>query len=206
MQKKEKRNQGEGHAENHLRIQAHLCMTFPECVIVIVTLILSTLAASFSIVKVVVAMFATRACPADAWDPRQSTKLLSQDQGFYEGWTDEHKSLPHFSFLFFKVDVVLGFWNLRIPLVVRIHAQTEERTHVGDVPDNRMRAAHGSRNDHHENHSTCNGQSQARTLMSFLCFRVQCVVVQSIDLVRTECAASTNQKTRISDISATAHE
>ena len=27
--------------------------------------------------------------------PGQSTKLLSQDRGFYEGRTDEHKSLPH---------------------------------------------------------------------------------------------------------------
>ena len=48
-------------------------------------------------------------------DPGQSTKPLSQDQGFDEGRTDEHKSLPHFSFLLFKVDVVLDFWILRIP-------------------------------------------------------------------------------------------
>ena len=41
-------------------------------------------------------------------DPGQSTQLLSQDQGFNEGRTDEHKSLPHFSFLLVKagVDVI----------------------------------------------------------------------------------------------------
>ena len=39
----------------------------------------------------------------------------------YERWTYKHKCLPHFAFLLFKVDVVLDFWNLRIPLVVRIH-------------------------------------------------------------------------------------
>ena len=54
-------------------------------------------------------------------DPGPSTKLLSQDQGFYEGRTGEHKSLPHFSFLLLKVDDVFDIWNLRIPFVVRIH-------------------------------------------------------------------------------------
>ena len=54
-------------------------------------------------------------------DPGQSTKLLSQDQGFQEGRTDEHKSLPHFPFLLFQFDVVFDIWNLRIPLVVQIH-------------------------------------------------------------------------------------
>ena len=34
-------------------------------------------------------------------------KPLSQDQGFHERWTDEHKSLPLFSLLLFKVDCVL---------------------------------------------------------------------------------------------------
>ena len=53
-------------------------------------------------------------------------KLLSQDQGFYEGRTDEHKSLPHFSFLLFKVDVVFDFWNLSIPVVVRIHLKSQQ--------------------------------------------------------------------------------
>ena len=54
-------------------------------------------------------------------DPAENKKLLSQEQGFHEGRTDEHKSLPHFSFILFKFDVVLDFWNLRVPLVVRIH-------------------------------------------------------------------------------------
>ena len=46
---------------------------------------------------------------------QDSTKLLSQDQGSHGRWTDEHKSLPHFSFLLFKVYCVLDHWNLRIP-------------------------------------------------------------------------------------------
>ena len=33
-------------------------------------------------------------------------------QGFDEGWTDEHKSLPHFPFLLLKAK--LTFWNLWI--------------------------------------------------------------------------------------------
>ena len=41
--------------------------------------------------------------------------------------TDEHKSLPHFSFLLFKVDVVLDFWNLRIPFVVRTHLNLSQQ-------------------------------------------------------------------------------
>ena len=48
----------------------------------------------------------------------------------YEGRTDEHKSLPHFSFLLFMVDVVLVFWNLRIPLVVRIHLNLSQQQSV----------------------------------------------------------------------------
>ena len=60
-------------------------------------------------------------------DPGQSSKPLSQDQGFHEDWSDEHKSLPHFSFLLFKVDVALDFWSLRIPLVVRIHLNLSQQ-------------------------------------------------------------------------------
>ena len=45
----------------------------------------------------------------------RSTKQLSQDQLSRERWTDEHKSLPHFSFLLFKVDCILDLQNLRIP-------------------------------------------------------------------------------------------
>ena len=63
-------------------------------------------------------------------DPGQRAKLISQDQGFYEGQTDEHKSLPHFSLLLFKVDVVLDLWNLRITLVVRIHLNLSQQQPV----------------------------------------------------------------------------
>ena len=50
-----------------------------------------------------------------AFDPGQSANLLLQSQGSHERWTDEHKSLPHFSFLLFQVDCALDHWNLRIP-------------------------------------------------------------------------------------------
>ena len=60
-------------------------------------------------------------------DPGKNTKQISQDRGFYEGGTDEHRSLPHFSFLLFMVDVVLDLWNLRIPFVVRIHLNLSQQ-------------------------------------------------------------------------------
>ena len=43
---------------------------------------------------------------------------------------DEHESLPHFSFLLCKVDVVLDFCNLRIPLVVLIHLNLSQQQPV----------------------------------------------------------------------------
>ena len=41
-------------------------------------------------------------------------------QGFHGGWTDEQKSLPHFSFLLFKAKLTSGICGF--PLDVRIHA------------------------------------------------------------------------------------
>ena len=40
------------------------------------------------------------------------------------------QSLPHFSFLLFKVDVVLDLWNVRIPFVVRIHLDLSQQKPV----------------------------------------------------------------------------